>query len=430
MSGSSKESPQFEIHSVISLERSLMSEALLGEEDEGSAEQMPEADPAPAVRRLHSPGNAKSGGGNSRPSSFGNPSSFSRGSSSNLLQLPSLNDQSSAVMKYRRRWELWPGNNRFCCDGACMFGSDVGYFVLSNLLIVGTGTLFLVIKCYPHGDMPFTFDAGWGSKNDNWVISAAVLSLMALAMGLLWTAALTDPGIIPRKPIRTISGSDDVSSLPEGWQRHFDPETSTPYFYNERTGTTHWEIPKYCATCNVIKPPRSKHCSACDNCVDRFDHHCPWIGNCIGRRNYRTYIFFLTAVCILTSTIIVLTVLFLVGKFRDQTDDAEDAFSTPHTALSLCVLSFCSFMLLSLLGLYGYHLNLIGINETTNEHVKGVYAAAENPYDKGCCNNYYSLCIEERAPPSMLRPMAEVINSHEYSLLHAERRSLNSFTPP
>lgn len=419
---------QFEVHSVVSLERNLlMSEALLGDEDETSAEHMPETDPAPAVRPRRT--GRDSGGQALRGGSFGDTSRPSRGSSANNMQLPTLGDQSVAVMKYRRRWELWPGNNRFCCDGTCMFGADVGYFALSNLLIVATVALFLAAKCFPHGDMPYADDTDFGGRQENWLILAAVVFLTAVALGLLWTAALTDPGIIPRKPIRTISGSDDTSSLPEGWQRHFDPETSTPYFFNERTGTTHWEIPKYCATCNVVKPPRSKHCSACDNCVDRFDHHCPWIGNCIGRRNYKTYILFLTAVCLLTSFIIVLTTLFLVGKFRDQTDDAPEAFSTPHTAIALCLVSFCSFMLISLLGLFGYHLNLIGLNETTNEHVKGVYAAAENPHDKGCCTNYYTLCCSELKPPSMLRPMSEVINSHEYSLLHAERRSLNSFTP-
>ena len=48
-----------------------------------------------------------------------------------------------------------------------------------------------------------------------------------LAEALLWTAALTDPGILPRNPIL---GENDPS-LPEGWQRHFDPGTQAPYFY-------------------------------------------------------------------------------------------------------------------------------------------------------------------------------------------------------
>ena len=42
---------------------------------------------------------------------------------------------------------------------------------------------------------------------------------------------------------------------------------------------------KVCATCQIIKPLRSKHCKVCDRCVSVFDHHCPFINNCVGAKN-------------------------------------------------------------------------------------------------------------------------------------------------
>lgn len=48
---------------------------------------------------------------------------------------------------------------------------------------------------------------------------------------------------------------------------------------------------RYCLTCLLKKPSRSKHCKVTGNCVARFDHYCPWIANAVGIGNYNHFIF-------------------------------------------------------------------------------------------------------------------------------------------
>lgn len=54
-----------------------------------------------------------------------------------------------------------------------------------------------------------------------------------------------------------------------------------------------------CATCHLLKPPRSKHCSICKTCVARMDHHCVWMNNCLGRGNYRWFLALLLSATVL-----------------------------------------------------------------------------------------------------------------------------------
>jgi len=41
-----------------------------------------------------------------------------------------------------RKWELFPGRNRFCCDGRVMMAPQTGVFYVTVCLIVGTSGLF------------------------------------------------------------------------------------------------------------------------------------------------------------------------------------------------------------------------------------------------------------------------------------------------
>jgi len=310
----------------------------------------------------------------------------------------------------RLRWQLWPGNNTFWCNGRCMLGSDVPNFLGSNCLIIIPVLvyvfLFLIAK---HESFAVGVFSLCGPNRLEY--PAAVFCMTALTLALLWRVALMDPGIIVRMPVRTLSGAGDNSSLPPGWTRHYDRESKLPYFYNAESQTTHWEIPKFCATCNIQRPPRSKHCASCDNCVERFDHHCPWVGNCIGRRNYATFIWFLVSVCVLDAAL-----TFSTGSHTIQCVNHRYIKSWSFI-LSLAIASYGAFMLISVVSLLLYHLNLIALNQTTNERIKGTYATEKNPYDNGCCRNYITLCCLEPLPASRLPDMVEEVETVEYARL-------------
>jgi len=55
------------------------------------------------------------------------------------------------------------------------------------------------------------------------------------------------------------------------------------------------EIKKYCYTCELMKPKKSKvkHCKVCNRCVCRFDHHCSFINNCVGAANHKAFVYLL-----------------------------------------------------------------------------------------------------------------------------------------
>lgn len=92
------------------------------------------------------------------------------------------------------------------------------------------------------------------------------LSLLLFAM-----TALSDPGIIPRRP----KGHTGVEEL----MRAIDSDQSVlPDF--GRLCTTTWHL----------KDRRTKFCTETGECVAEFDHYCVWLNTAIGKGNHRVFI--------------------------------------------------------------------------------------------------------------------------------------------
>lgn len=46
-----------------------------------------------------------------------------------------------------KKWEIFPGRNKFFCDGHLMTAPNTSIFYLTVVLITGTSTLFFVFDC-------------------------------------------------------------------------------------------------------------------------------------------------------------------------------------------------------------------------------------------------------------------------------------------
>jgi len=270
-----------------------------------------------------------------------------------------------------------------------MFGSDRNFFVFTNIFLLAPSLVFLVMVC--------------NDTRYKYVLYAITSLLVALSVYFLWAAALTDPGIIPAQP---------------SYIRAEPPEGADLNNYGF----------KYCETCNIYRPPRSKHCASCDNCVEVFDHHCPWVGNCIGRRNYRYFVGFVTSVTLLTALVLGVSLSILIGKTVKAGSISFLLTAAGDYPAPTFLAVFTFLMLWSLGSLCTYHVYLISIAQTTNEVVRGTFRDRVNEYNQGCPRNCRAILCAS-IPTSRLPRFDQVIRVDPCSRTPAIN-AVSDFTPP
>ncbi|XP_032437474.1 palmitoyltransferase ZDHHC18-like isoform X1 [Xiphophorus hellerii] len=289
-------------------------------------------------------------------------------------------------MTPRRKWEVFPGKNRFFCDGRIMMARQSGVFPLTLGLILVTSGLFFIFDC------PFLV------KHLTRCIPAVGGALFVFVLITLLQTSFTDPGILPRA---TPEEAADI-------ERQIDDTGNTSYRPPPRTKEVliNQQVIKlkYCFTCKMFRPPRTSHCSLCDNCVERFDHHCPWVGNCVGKRNYRFFYSFIVSLSLLTAFIFGCVTTHLALRAKGGKGLMFALQESPGSAVELAI---CFFSVWSILGLSGFHTYLVASNLTTNEDIKGSWSgksgdAVTNPYSHknifiNCCS---VLCAP--MPPSLI----------------------------
>jgi len=271
--------------------------------------------------------------------------------------------------------------------GRWVTGPDNTYFFLTLVLTYAPHVPFFALVC-PYFDDKMTAMV--------YVIPGYVLVASTV---LLFLAAFTDPGIVPRgKPLT----EDNPFALEQK-----APLTRKHVVKGAELDT------KWCDTCCVYRPLRTSHCGICNNCVENFDHHCPWVGNCIGRRNYRYFLFFIflnsfeclyvMAICI-THIIMNTNDSHKSGRGEQFKDGLHQSY---YFSIILIVYAVAGLGFVG--GLSGFHCFLVASGISTNEFIKKTFKNRKNPFTRGFFKNYiYALCPFGRPGffrQSMTRPV-------------------------
>ncbi|KAF7649693.1 hypothetical protein LDENG_00137570 [Lucifuga dentata] len=307
------------------------------------------------------------------------------------LQPENGGDKSQKAKRPRRKWEVFPGKNRFFCDGRIVVARQSGVLPLTLGLILVTSGLFFIFDC------PFLV------KHLTSCIPVIGGVLFVFVVITLLQTSFTDPGILPRAtPDEAADIEKQINNT--GNTSYRPPPRTKEVLINQQVVKL-----KYCFTCKMFRPPRTSHCSLCDNCVERFDHHCPWVGNCVGKRNYRFFYTFIVSLAFLTAFIFGCVTTHLALRAQGGKGVVFALQESPGRYPLLIMSKICVvFTIWSILGLSGFHTYLVASNLTTNEDIKGSWSGksgaedATNPYSHrnifvNCCS---VLCGP--MPPSLI----------------------------
>jgi len=214
------------------------------------------------------------------------------------------------------------------------------------------------------------------------------LTLLVTNLLSIFMCALSNPGIVPRDLPYTKRDKNDDGLHEEFMARRHCSRYVTLHGVELKQ--------KYCTSCHIYRPPRSKHCALCDNCVLRFDHHCVILGACVGLHNYRWFLLLIYSANIHITIAMVVSSSLISRIINETSHGFLDTIKIFFENIVLTVfIVFTVVVFLATIVLTLYHTGITSRNLTTNEHVKNYYK--ENPFDHGPVHNFKHTCCYPEA---------------------------------
>ena len=156
---------------------------------------------------------------------------------------------------------------------------------------------------------------------------------------------------------------------------------------------------RYCMSCHIDIPLRTKHCQDCDMCVATFDHHCSWISKCVGEKNKLKFLNYLFVELLY----LILVFNFLLTAFRNMSlYQSISNFLLDHIYLILLT-SINGLFIVFVFTLLKFQLNLALKNQTTWENLSwhkiqymvSTTKSQKSPFSKDWKSNLsYVFCYE------------------------------------
>lgn len=137
---------------------------------------------------------------------------------------------------------------------------------------------------------------------------------------MLWTI-YRSPGFIERSSHKKEHKPRTCTILPE--RLSLPPPTleqilSKDIFVCQPDG-----MPRWCSTCEIWRPDRSRHCREKDRCVFKLDHFCPWVGGVVSEHSMKYFILFNSYTFIYTVFDWILAAVLIAQRDRQQPLDGN-----------------------------------------------------------------------------------------------------------